>query len=190
MIATGSDARPTRSLRSGLSDLLLQSFAGVTYTLVLIRIRRSQRSHFSRHLTHLLPVNSGERDPRLLGVDRSVAARGQRILDGMRVTETEHYHPFTLHLRPIADADDLQFAGPAPGHAFHRVVHQSSRQTVHRGLRIILANREQMSIFLFDNDASGQSRIQLAFRPLNQHSIAFDLDRYPFGERDRLFSNS
>ena len=108
----------------------------------------------------------------------------------MRVAEAEHNHPFTLHLSAIADANDFEFARPALGHALNGIVHQGPRQPVHRGLRIILANRHEVPVFLFDLDAGRKSRVQLALRTLHQNSIAFNLDRHPFRDRDRLFSNS
>src|SRR5271156_3243625 len=128
MTATGSDARQTRSLRAGLSDLLLQSLARITHALILIRIRWPQRPHLRRHLAYLLAVDSGQGNPGLLGIDRRVHARGQWIFNGMRVTEAEHDHPLTLHLSAIADANNFQFTRPALGYAFDRVVDQSPRQ--------------------------------------------------------------
>src|SRR6202041_823588 len=162
MIPTGSDTRQMRSFRSGLTDLLLQPLARITHTLVFIRVRRTQRPHFSCNLTNLLPVNSGQSNLRLLGIDARVHPGRQRVFDGMRVTETEHNHPFTLHLGAVANADDLQFTRPALGDAFDGVVNQGSRQPMYRGLRIILANRNQIPVSLFDDDAGRKSRVQLA----------------------------
>ena len=98
--------------------------------------------------------------------------------------------PFALHLGAVADADDFQVARPALGDAFDGVVHQRARQSVNRGLRIVLAHGDEVSVFLLHLDAGGKSRVQLALRPLHQYRVAFDFDRHPFGDRDRLFSNS
>ncbi len=57
-------------------------------------------------------------------------------------------------------------------------------------LRIVLAQRDQMTILLLDADARRDLRIQLAFRSLHGDRIAFDFDRHSFGERDRLSTNS
>src|ERR1700716_1350562 len=45
-------------LRSGLSDFLLQALAGIAHALILVWIRRTQRTHFCGDLTYLLTVNS------------------------------------------------------------------------------------------------------------------------------------
>src|SRR6202522_491119 len=162
MIATGSDARQTRSFCPGLTDFLLQSFAAVTHAFVLVRIRRTQRAHFRRDLTYPLAVDAGEHDLGLLGIHTSFDAGGQRILDGVGVAEVKHDHSFTLHLGAVADADNVEFARPAAGDAFHRVVDQSARQAMHRSLRIVLADGDDVAIFLFDLDAGREGRIQLA----------------------------
>ncbi len=47
-----------------------------------------------------------------------------------------------------------------------------------------------MPVLLLDRDARRQRRIQLALRPLHRDRVAFDFDRDPLGDRDRLFSNS
>ena len=67
---------------------------------------------------------------------------------------------------------------------------QRSRQTMDGRLRVVLAECDQVAVFLFDLDAGRQWRIQLALRPLHRDRIAFDFDRDPLGNRDRLFSNS
>ena len=59
-----------------------------------------------------------------------------------------------------------------------------------RGLRIILADGDQVPILLFHLDAGRERRIQLALRTLNEHRIAINFDRDAFRNRDRLFSNS
>src|SRR5437879_7586026 len=98
-------ARKTPSLRSGLSDLLLQALADVAHTFVLVRIRRTQRTHLRRHLPDFLPVDARKREARLLRVHRNLHAGRQRILDRMRVAQREHHRALALHLGAIADAD-------------------------------------------------------------------------------------
>src|SRR5579863_7909293 len=68
-------------LRSGLANLLLQSLACVPNAFVLVRVRRTQRAHFRRYLSYLLTVDSSKRNLRLLGIDGSLYAGGQRIFD-------------------------------------------------------------------------------------------------------------
>src|SRR5215471_12455146 len=161
MIAAGSDARQTRSLRSCLSNLLLQPFAEIAHALVLVRIGRTQGAHFSGDLTDFLPVDSGQRNFGLLGIDHRFDPTGQRIFDRMRVAQVEHHHALALHFGAVADAHDFQLARPTLGHAFDRVVDQGARQAVQRRLRIILANGNDVSIFLLGLDARRQCRVQL-----------------------------
>src|SRR6202023_1194302 len=86
-IAAGSDARQTGSFRSGLSNFLLQALTHVAHALVLVRVRRTQRSHFSGNLANFLPVDSVQRNARLLRIDRGIHTSRQRILDRMRVSQ-------------------------------------------------------------------------------------------------------
>src|ERR1700719_2293369 len=109
-------------LRSGLTNLLLQPLARIPHTLILVGVGRTQRAHFRRHLAYLLTVDSGQRDLRLLRIDRSLHARGQRIFDGMRIAQTKHHHSFALHLGAIADADNLQVARPTPSHTLDGII--------------------------------------------------------------------
>src|SRR3954464_15541062 len=53
-------------LRSRLAGLLLQHFAGVADTLLLVRIRLAQAADVRRHLPDQLPIDAGYRDVRLL----------------------------------------------------------------------------------------------------------------------------
>ena len=72
-----------------------------------------------------------------------------------------------LHFGAIANADDFQFARPALGDAFDGVVDQRPRQPMHRGLRIVLADRHQVAVLLLDLDAGGQMGIQFALGTLH-----------------------
>src|ERR1700690_2263600 len=87
MIARGSDASQTRSLRSCLAGLLLQPLVGIAHTLVLVRIRLAQRAHVGRHLAHFLPVDAENGQMRLLGIDRHLDARRQRNFNRVRVAQ-------------------------------------------------------------------------------------------------------
>src|SRR5439155_1537747 len=52
------------------------------------------------------------------------------------------------------------------------------------------AHLHQVPVLLLHADAAGQLRVQLAFWALHGNRVAFDFYRHPFGERDRLSSNS
>ena len=108
----------------------------------------------------------------------------------MGEAEREHHHTLALHLRAIAYADDLEFARPAPGNAFDGVVDQGARQSMDRGLGIILPNRDQMPILLFHLNAARQQRFQFALGTLHGNRVAFYLDRNTLRQRNRFFSNA
>src|SRR5690242_13852754 len=142
---TTEGQRPTTVLFcSRLSNLLLQSFARVAHTLILVRVRRTQRTHFRGDLPDLLAIDSGDGQLGLLGIDRSIDSAGQRILDGMRIAQGKNHCPLALHLSAVSDADDLQFTRPAFGYALDRIVDQGPRQAVKRRLRIILTQRHNI----------------------------------------------
>src|SRR5439155_15125734 len=78
MIAADSDARQTRSLRSRLSNLLLQPLARIAHTLVFIRIGRTQRAHFGCNLPDFLPINARNRKLCLLRIYVGFNSRCER----------------------------------------------------------------------------------------------------------------
>src|SRR5436309_1770490 len=108
----------------------------------------------------------------------------------MRVSQAEYNCAFALELGAITDADDFQFAGPAFGDTFHGVIHQGASQSMHSGLGIVLANRDQIAVLLFHTNAARKRRVQLALGPLHSDDVTFDFYRHSLGERDRLSSNS
>src|SRR5204863_9429205 len=97
---------------SRLSNLLLQAFARIAHTLVLIRIGWAQRAHLGGNLPDLLPINAQNRKLCLLGIYGDFNSRGQRVLDRMRISQREDDRALALHLSAIPDADDFQFARP------------------------------------------------------------------------------
>ena len=79
--------------------------------------------HVGRHLSDPLAVDAADRHLGLLGIERHSKPGGQRKLDWVLITQGEHHRVLSLQLRAVADPDDFQIAGPAPGDAFHGVVH-------------------------------------------------------------------
>src|SRR5437868_14994346 len=128
MIASGSDTRSNAItlLCSSLSNLLLQALAGIAHALVLVRVRRTQPAHFGGNLPHLLAIDSGQSQLRLLRIHRDLDARGQRILDRMRIAKVKHHRALALHLGAITYADDFQFPRPSLGDALDGIVDQST----------------------------------------------------------------
>src|SRR5277367_6744107 len=68
-------------LGAGLADLLLEFLADVADTFLLVRVGWTERAHFSGDLADLLAVDAADSHLGLLGIDDTVDARGQRILD-------------------------------------------------------------------------------------------------------------
>src|SRR5215813_13059387 len=120
---------------SRLSNFLLQPLAYVANALVLVRIGRTQGPHLGRHLSDFLPIDSVQREPRLLGVDRAIYAGWQRVFNRMREAQIEHNDAFALHLGAVSDAYDFELPRPTLGHAFDRIVDQRARQAVYGSLR-------------------------------------------------------
>src|SRR5713226_4133025 len=106
----------------------------------------------------------------------------------MRISQVEHHSSIGLRFGAIADADDCQCCHPPPGYAFYGVVHQGTCESVHRSLRIIVADSDQMAVLLLHADTAWEGRVQLALGSLQSDGIAFDLNRDPFGESDRFSS--
>src|SRR5580692_3160495 len=107
----------------------------------------------------------------------------------MRIPQAE-YDRLALHLGAIANADDFQVAGPPVGDALDGVVDQGARQAMDSGLRVVLADGDDVPVFLLHLDSGRQRRVQFALGALDQNGVAFNFDRHPFGDRNRLFSNS
>src|SRR5204862_1446020 len=119
---------PETLFRTGLAGLLLQHFAGVADALLLVRIRFAQPADVGRDLADQLAIDAGHRDMRLL-FDRDVNPRRDVEHHRVRVAERED-HLLTLDFRTVADADDVELALEAVGHAQYRVRDQASRQAV------------------------------------------------------------
>src|SRR5262249_1141247 len=90
-------ARQAASLRSRLSTFLLQALTDVAYALVLVRVRRTERSHFGSNLAHFLTVDTGQRDSCLLRVNGRIDTGRQRVLDGVRESEVEYDQGLAFH---------------------------------------------------------------------------------------------
>jgi hypothetical protein len=86
LLLSANDERPTANdelLRSGLAHFLLQALARITYTFILVRIRRTQTAHFRRDLSDLLAIDPGDAQLGLLRIHRRFNAYGQRLLEKM-----------------------------------------------------------------------------------------------------------
>src|SRR5580704_3847292 len=98
------------SRRTGLAGLLAQSFAGVTDSLVLVRIRRTQGAHVRRHLAQQLPVAAGQNQRREVIhrlFDFHIDALGKIELDRMRVPQGKRSDA-SFDVSLVSDAEQLQ----------------------------------------------------------------------------------
>src|SRR5581483_6509871 len=123
MMAFDSWAMLLSSRGSGFAGLLAQSFVRVTDSLVLVRIRGAQRAHVGRHLAQQLAIAARENQRREIArgfFDFHIDAVGQIKLDWVRVAQIEGGDA-ALDLALVADAEDLQLARKAAGHARHGV---------------------------------------------------------------------
>ena len=109
----------------------------------------------------------------------------------MGVAEREH-HLFAFHLRAVADADDVELALEAVGHAGHGIGHQASRQTVKLPELRILADspRQQMPVAHLEADSGGMRLPQLALGTLYFDRLGEHLDGDAFRNRDWLLADT
>src|SRR6185436_4450750 len=113
-------------LGSGLSGLLLQHFTRVANALLLIRVGLAQAAEVGGDLADQLPIDARHRDVRLL-VDGDIDPLGDVEDHRMRIAERE-VNLLALHLRAVADADDVELLLPALGDAEHGIVDQAARE--------------------------------------------------------------
>ena len=64
-----------------------------------------------------------------------------------------HYMGMRYLAGAIADTDNFEVSRPTLGDAINGIVHQGARQAVHRRLRIVLADRDQVAVVLLHLDA-------------------------------------
>ena len=119
--------------RAGLADLLAQRFVGVTDSLVLVRIRRTQGAHVRRHLAEQSAGLAASGPGGCLLVDLHVDAIGQKELDRMRIAQSEGRDP-ALDVGAVSDADDVQFAVNPRRDTLNGVGGERAGQSVQRGV--------------------------------------------------------
>src|SRR5262249_23120566 len=174
--------------RAGLARLLLEHLAHVADPLLLVGIGPAQLADLRRDLPHLLPVDPGDGDARLL-VHGDLDAFGDAILDRVREAEREH-DLVALDLRAIADADDVEVLAEALGHALDRVLRERARHAVegpHLAL-VVHALAGELGPLELERDARGHRGLELALRALHLEGGLSDLDLHLLGHRDDLAS--
>ena len=127
---------------------------------------------------------------RLLGINSHFNTRGQRHLNRVRIAQRKNDRSLALHLCAIADADDIQFLGPALGHALDRVENERAGESVKRGVFVGLAVNVKQTILSLEGNAFSDHCRGLPLGAFDQNSLAFDLVLDARWKRDRLFSNS
>src|SRR5260370_43857 len=168
------DERANLSRCGDVADLLLQLLAGVADALVLVGVRLAKRAHVGGDLAYLLPVDAGDGEVCLLGVDGDLDAGGQGELDGVRVAEGEYDHVLALHLGAVPDADDVDVLGPAGGDAGDGVIDQRAGEAVEGCLLVCLAVGDKGAILLDEGDAAGKHGGDFALGAFDQDGVAAD----------------
>src|SRR5689334_12945898 len=98
---------------SGLSGFLLETFARVPDSLVLVRIRLLKPANVGRNLPDLLPVHPAD-DKLGLFIYGDTDSGRNRIFDRMGVSKREKDRILSL-FGAVSDTHDLQFLGEAFG---------------------------------------------------------------------------
>src|SRR5450759_2233111 len=115
----------------------------------------------------------------------------QVIHDRVRVAQGEH-HLATLQLGAVADADDIELALEALGHACHGVGHEAPAEAVELAEFLVLADGlgEQLAVMDLEGDAGRERLPQFALRALDLDGIAGHVDRDALRDRNRFLSNT
>src|SRR6266478_1264424 len=117
---------------SRFASLFLQTFASDANSLLLVGIRRPQRTNVGSNLANLSLIRAADDEVRLL-VHGDANTFRDRKQDGMRFAKREIDH-FAFKLRAIADADDVHLFLESLRHALNGVGHKRASQTVNRAV--------------------------------------------------------
>src|ERR1035441_7335669 len=116
------------STGAGLADLLAQDFAGITDTLVLIRIGLAQRPDVSRHLAQQLTIVARQNQVSLF-IDLQIHAVRQQQFDGVGVAQREN-RDAPSDVGAVTDADDIEFPNEPGRDALNRIGGEGARETM------------------------------------------------------------
>src|ERR1700686_876929 len=183
---------PDLSARLGggarFSGLLLQALAGNANAFLLVRIGRPQTANIHEDLPNFSADRSRYGQVRLL-FHRNLNALGNMKLHRMRIPQREADH-FSLQLGAISAPDDIHFLLEPRRNARNGVGHQGARETMQRGLLVVLADGVQLRTFLLERNSSRQVHAHLALRPLHFDGTRRELNLHARGHGNRFSSNS
>ena len=120
---------------------------------------------------------------------RDLNSFGNRKLDGVRIAERED-NILALHLRAIADADDIEILLESLGDARDGVRHQGARQTVKCALLFGFTLGDENAVLLFETEFRAAPHVHLALRALHFDRTVLDLHLHSGRHRNYFVSNS
>src|SRR5215469_138107 len=162
--------------RAGFSGLFLEPLANNANALLLVRVRRAQRTNISSHLADQSLVRAAHGHARLL-LHRDLNPLRDRKLNRMRITQRE-YDVLALHFRAIADADDIQFPLEPLGDTLDRICNKGARKPVQSPLRFVFPRRDQMPVLLLELDPAWHGNMHLSLRTLHVNRAVAQLNLY------------
>src|SRR3989344_8467660 len=173
-----------------LSFFATDYFIRVPHAFALVRLRTTEITNFSSHLTDQLLVDTLDQDIGLAGGLGGDALR-QLIIHRMRETESQGQH-LTFGLRLVTDADQLELALEALTDTDHHVVDQSAGSTGHGASLLITVTTGETQLTTFLDNLNGRMNVQLqsAFCTLHRKLLAGHFDFNASGQLDGVLSNA
>src|SRR5437773_7644057 len=154
--------------------------------------------HLCTHLPEFLFVDSGNCQRSLILLNASLGREalgfsfdsfGQGKLNWMRVTQREDDFA-TLHIGLVTNSYHIHLLGKAFRDALDRVVGQSSRQAMKRGLVVRGTFCDQICAFLLESNSLRNWGLEHAFGALYLKLVTVNSHRDAFGNRNRFFCNT
>jgi hypothetical protein len=166
--------------------------AGVTHTLALVGLGRPVAADLGGDLAHFLAVDAFDDD---LGLARRLDRDAFRYRVAERVRESQgQIQVLALHRRTVADADQLELALEALGHAGDHIREIRPRRAGRRDpRRRVLGGRNgdhELLFVLRDRDAALQTHRQRALGALDGHGVSRERRIDALRQIDRQLCNS
>src|SRR3546814_362084 len=174
---------------SGLLGFLTNDvLAGVLHALALVRLRRTEAADLGRNLAHALLVGTGDHD---LGLGRGADRDPVRGLEQHRVRKAQRQvQVLALHRGAVTDADQLELALEAFGHAMHHVGDDRAQGAGDGDLLGIAGRQLRLAILDLDIDVGGLGDRQRALRALDADALGLDVQLHTLRQGDRLLGYS
>jgi hypothetical protein len=103
-------------------------------------------------------------------------AGGQRKLDRVRKAEGKHDRVLALQLGAVADADDVEFLGPALGDSVTALKTSARASPWNAAVLVVLAFSVQRCRLCTQGDAAGKHGRDLALGAFDEHRVAILAD--------------